>query len=91
MATITVDPNHNIPISIFIKICEYLPPSDLLSLTGVCKRFREFLCSPESQITQDIWRLSRLKFLPELQLPPPEEMCPGLPLRPAQGRSNMSE
>src|SRR5256885_4561236 len=26
-----------------------------------------------------------------VDLPPPEEMCPGLPLRPAQGRSNMSE
>ncbi|KAF0405434.1 pep-cterm sorting domain-containing protein [Gigaspora margarita] len=63
-----------IPPEIFIKICEHLPPSDLLSLTGVCKRFRGFLCSPESLITQDIWRTSRIYFLPGLQLPPPEGM-----------------
>ncbi|CAG8563002.1 11395_t:CDS:2 [Scutellospora calospora] len=63
-----------IPPEIFIKICEHLPPSDLLSLTGVCKRFRGFLCSPESLITQDIWRTSRVCFLPGLQLPPPDGM-----------------
>jgi hypothetical protein len=72
--------NHHIPIAItippeiFIKICEHLPPSDLLTLTGVCKRFRGFLCSPESSITQDIWRASRVKFLPGLQLSPPDGM-----------------
>ncbi|CAB4433592.1 unnamed protein product [Rhizophagus irregularis] len=72
--------NHHIPIAItippeiFIKICEHLPPSDLLTLTGVCKRFRGFLCSPESSITQDIWRTSRIKFLTGLQLSPPEGM-----------------
>src|SRR6266542_2323508 len=72
--------NHHIPIAItippeiFIKICEHLHPSDLLTLTGVCKRFRGFLCSPESSITQDIWRTSRIKFLSGLQLSPPEGM-----------------
>jgi len=75
MSTTTADPNHNIPLAIFTKICEHLPPSDLLTLTGVCKRFRGFLCSPKSPITQDIWRASRIKFLQDLQLPPPEEMC----------------
>ncbi|CAJ0882911.1 6456_t:CDS:2 [Entrophospora sp. SA101] len=64
----------NIPPEIFIKICEYLPPADLLRLTGVCKRFHNFLCSPESPITQDIWRISRIQFLPGLQLPPPKGM-----------------
>lgn len=73
-------PNHHIPVAvtippeIFIKICEHLPPSDLLVLTGVCRRFRGFLCSPESSITQDIWRTSRVNFLPSLQLPPPDGM-----------------
>src|SRR4051812_18854089 len=64
----------NIPPEIFIKICEYLAPSDLLTLTGVCKKFHNFLCSPESPITQDIWRVSRVQFLPGLHLPPPKEM-----------------
>ncbi|RHZ89959.1 hypothetical protein Glove_9g258 [Diversispora epigaea] len=63
-----------IPPEIFIKICEHLSPGDLLSLTGVCRRFRGFLCSPQSSITQDIWRTSRINFLPGLQLPPPEGM-----------------
>ncbi|RIA96695.1 hypothetical protein C1645_358254 [Glomus cerebriforme] len=79
-STNTSTSNHQIPIAItippeiFIKICEHLPPSDLLTLTGVCKRFRGFLCSPESSITQDIWRASRIKFLSGLQLSPPEGM-----------------
>lgn len=77
--TMTQTPTHEaiaitIPPEIFIKICEHLPPEDLLSLTGVCRRFRGFLCSPQSTITQDIWRTSRLSFLPGLQLPPPEGM-----------------
>ncbi|CAG8785781.1 1314_t:CDS:2, partial [Acaulospora morrowiae] len=76
----TTQPSTKIPIAIiippeiFIKICEHLSPSDLLSLTGVCKRFRGFLCSPESSITQDIWRTSRINFLPGLPLSPPEGM-----------------
>ncbi|CAG8706863.1 3777_t:CDS:2, partial [Racocetra fulgida] len=78
--TVTASASTNVPIAItippeiFIKICEHLPPFDLLSLTGVCKRFRGFLCSPESLITQDIWRTSRICFLPGLQLPPPDGM-----------------
>ncbi|CAG8784443.1 10887_t:CDS:2 [Dentiscutata erythropus] len=78
--TVNASVSTNVPIAItippeiFIKICEHLPPPDLLSLTGVCKRFRGFLCSPESLITQDIWRTSRICFLPGLQLPPPEGM-----------------
>ncbi|CAG8614855.1 21976_t:CDS:2 [Cetraspora pellucida] len=78
--TVTASASTNVPIAItippeiFIKICEHLPPSDLLSLTGVCKRFRGFLCSPESLLTQDIWRTSRIWFLPGLQLPPPDGM-----------------
>ncbi len=78
--SLTSVPNHYIPVAItippeiFIKICEHLPPLDLLMLTGVCRRFRGFLCSPESSITQDIWRTSRVNFLPSLQLPPPEGM-----------------
>ncbi|CAG8540216.1 3913_t:CDS:2 [Ambispora leptoticha] len=63
-----------IPPEIFAIICEHLSPSDLLSLTCVCRKFKEFLCSPTSSATQQIWRLARLRCLRLLQLPPPETL-----------------
>ncbi|CAG8706029.1 10216_t:CDS:1, partial [Scutellospora calospora] len=58
----------------FINICQYLPPKDLLSLARVCKRFNGYLSSETSTTTQEIWRVSRISYLPYLQMPPPEGM-----------------
>jgi hypothetical protein len=63
-----------IPNELFVQICANLPPSDLLSLTLVCKKFRDLLCSPNSTETQAIWRTSRMRFMKFLQLPPPRGM-----------------
>ncbi|CAG8515326.1 39518_t:CDS:2 [Gigaspora margarita] len=63
-----------IPPEIFINICQELPPSDLLSLAQVCKKFYGFLCSTHSRPTQEIWRNSRLQFLHYVKMPPPDNM-----------------
>src|SRR3990170_9127002 len=63
-----------IPPEIFINICQDLPPVDLLSLARVCKTFYKYLCSTNSTTTQEIWRNSRITFLPFVQMPPPEGM-----------------
>ena len=63
-----------IPPEIFINICQDLPPVDLLSLARVCKKFYQYLCSTNSTTTQEIWRNSRLTFLPFVQMSPPEGM-----------------
>ncbi|CAG8619637.1 8269_t:CDS:2 [Rhizophagus irregularis] len=63
-----------IPPEIFINICQDLPPTDLLSLARVCKKFYSYLCSTNSTTTQEIWKNSRLTFLPFVQMPPPEGM-----------------
>ncbi|CAG8535298.1 11366_t:CDS:2 [Acaulospora colombiana] len=63
-----------IPVEIFIEICSHLHPSDLFSLIGACKQFRHWLNSITSPDTQGIWRTSRLKFLPYLQLKPFADM-----------------
>ncbi|CAG8676150.1 9328_t:CDS:2 [Acaulospora morrowiae] len=62
-----------IPVDIFIEICSHLHPLDLFTLIEVCKQFRYWLNSA-SPGTQDIWRTSRLKFLPYLQLKPFADM-----------------
>ncbi|RHZ59929.1 hypothetical protein Glove_360g68 [Diversispora epigaea] len=64
----------SVPVDIFIEICGYLNPLDLISLIGVCSQIRNWLSSTTSSSTQDIWRTSRLKFLPYLQLPPFSDM-----------------
>ncbi|CAG8442563.1 2332_t:CDS:2 [Diversispora eburnea] len=64
----------SVPVDIFIEICSYLNPTDLISLMGVCNQIRNWLSSTTSSSTQDIWRTSRLKFLPDLQLPPFSDM-----------------
>ncbi|CAG8531393.1 12812_t:CDS:2, partial [Racocetra fulgida] len=63
-----------IPPEIFINICQDLPPSDLLSLAQVCKKFYGYLCSTNSKPTQEIWRNSRSQFLPYVKMPPPDNM-----------------
>ncbi|CAG8634222.1 27651_t:CDS:2 [Dentiscutata erythropus] len=63
-----------IPPEMFINICQYLPPVDLLSLARVCKRFNGFLSTENSITTQEIWRASRAEYLPFLQMPPPDGM-----------------
>lgn len=39
---------------IFIEICHYLSPEDLLSLSRTCREFRRNLCHPKNQITQTV-------------------------------------
>src|SRR4051794_39947580 len=63
-----------IPVELFIEICLFLPPVDLLTLSQVCRKFREYLCAPNSYTTQQIWKESRLKFIPEENMSPPEGM-----------------
>ncbi|CAG8493509.1 6517_t:CDS:2 [Dentiscutata heterogama] len=60
-----------IPPELYIKICEYLTPDDLFSLSQVSKYFRNLLCST-SAATQAIWRNSRLRYLiyPRCPAPP---------------------
>ncbi|CAG8567529.1 2287_t:CDS:2, partial [Ambispora gerdemannii] len=63
-----------IPTEIFIHICKYLPPADLLRLSRTCKTYRDKLFSKESITTQQIWSTSRQEFLGFLSLPPPDGM-----------------
>ncbi|KAG9302228.1 hypothetical protein G9A89_020662, partial [Geosiphon pyriformis] len=63
-----------IPPEVFIKICENLPPEALLSLSRVCRRYREFLYSTTSSLSQQMWTTSRLNFMRTLPLPPPNDM-----------------
>ncbi|RIA99415.1 hypothetical protein C1645_811442 [Glomus cerebriforme] len=62
------------PPELFIKICTFLPPADLFTLSQVCRKFRGYLFAPNSLSTQQIWRESRLKFIPNETIPPPEGM-----------------
>src|SRR5688572_15779987 len=64
----------NLPVELFIEICLFLPPVDLLTLSQVCRKFRGYLCAPNSYSTQQIWKRSRLQFLPGEDIPPPEGM-----------------
>src|SRR6266536_1973758 len=63
-----------LPPEIFIIICSLLPPKDLCSLSQVCRKFHEYLCASNSSTTQQIWLESRLKFMPNETMPPPEGM-----------------
>ncbi|CAG8466035.1 7140_t:CDS:2 [Ambispora leptoticha] len=63
-----------IPCEIFIKICEFLPPAALLSLSRVCRLYRGFLYSTTSSLSQQMWTTSRINFMRTLPLPPPEGM-----------------
>src|SRR4051812_27833079 len=56
---------------VFINICNYLHPTDLLSVARVCRRFYDYLRCEISSSTELIWRQSRINFLPWYQVPPP--------------------
>ncbi|CAG8560227.1 17453_t:CDS:2 [Funneliformis caledonium] len=64
----------SVPPEIFAKICDYLTPIDIFKLSTVCLQYRNFLCTPCSVISQNIWRNSRTKFLTYPELPPPQGM-----------------
>ncbi|CAG8500301.1 4807_t:CDS:2 [Racocetra fulgida] len=64
----------DLPLEIFIEICNHLTPMALFSMMCVCKQFHYWLNSTTSYITREIWRVSRLKFLEYLQLAPPRSM-----------------
>ncbi|RHZ74114.1 hypothetical protein Glove_227g166 [Diversispora epigaea] len=67
----------NIPVEVYIDICKYLPPIDLVTLSLVCKKFRQWLIAPSNFGTEQIWRTSRTNFLSSLRTPPPgiSEQC----------------
>ncbi|CAB4400264.1 hypothetical protein RhiirA5_393341 [Rhizophagus irregularis] len=65
-----------IPPEILEIICGYLCPKDLFSLTLVCKKLKNFLWSFDSNMTQRIWRNSRIRwstFVEYKGVPPPSE------------------
>src|ERR1043165_2144753 len=62
------------PPELFGKFCSFLPPADLFTLSQVCRKFREYLCAPNSFSTQQIWKRTRLQFMPKEKMPPPEGM-----------------
>ncbi|CAG8439165.1 12104_t:CDS:2 [Dentiscutata heterogama] len=63
-----------LPLETFLEICKSLTPVDLLSLSLVCKTFYNDLCCGESKTIQEIWRQSRLTFMPFREMDPPEGM-----------------
>ncbi|RGB41611.1 hypothetical protein C1646_810567 [Rhizophagus diaphanus] len=63
-----------IPPEIFTKFCTFLSPNDLFTLSQVCRKFRGYLYAPNSFSTQQIWKTSRLQFMPKEDMPPPEGM-----------------
>ncbi|CAB4391032.1 hypothetical protein RhiirA5_394557 [Rhizophagus irregularis] len=67
-------PIASLPPELFAKFCAYLPPADLFTLSQVCRKFHGYLCAPNSFSTQQIWKESRLKFMPKEEMPPPKGM-----------------
>ncbi|GBC23130.2 hypothetical protein GLOIN_2v1868709 [Rhizophagus irregularis DAOM 181602=DAOM 197198] len=66
--------NINLPPEIFIEVCSFLSPAELITLSQVCRVFRGYLCAPNSLTTQEIWKKSRLQFIPKEDIPPPKGM-----------------
>ena len=64
----------SLPPELFATFCTLLPPADLFTLSQVCRKFREYLCAPNSFSTQQIWKESRLRFMTKEDMPPPEGM-----------------
>ncbi|CAI2164738.1 5864_t:CDS:1 [Funneliformis geosporum] len=58
---------------IFVNICKFLRPIDLISLSKVCKLYYNYLCSDNVHSTVDIWKFSR-ENNSEMTLAPPEGM-----------------
>ncbi|RIA86025.1 hypothetical protein C1645_741142 [Glomus cerebriforme] len=69
-----MSPITNFPPELFAEICSFLPPSDLFNLSQVCRKFYGYLCDPNSFTTQQIWKKSRLHFVPKEDIPRPEGM-----------------
>ncbi|CAB4496336.1 unnamed protein product [Rhizophagus irregularis] len=61
-----------IPTETFINICQFLTPWDLVSISLVCRKFRDYLTCPTSSTTMDVWRISRTNTIFFPQLSPPE-------------------
>ncbi|CAH1759308.1 10603_t:CDS:2 [Entrophospora sp. SA101] len=59
-----------IPCEIFIEICRYLHPVELVNLTFVCKKFRRWLLAVSNFGTEQIWKFSRTTYLPNLPAAP---------------------
>ncbi|CAI2175465.1 19484_t:CDS:2 [Funneliformis geosporum] len=60
----------NFPCEVFIDICKFLPPVDLVTLSVVCKMFRNWLVARSNFGTEQIWRMARINWLPHLRTPP---------------------
>src|SRR5581483_4278409 len=60
----------NLPCEVFIDICKFLPPVDLVTFSTVCKKFRNWLVAHSNFGTEQIWKSSRINWLPHLQPPP---------------------
>ncbi|CAG8641924.1 12820_t:CDS:1 [Funneliformis mosseae] len=58
---------------IFVYICKFLRPIDLISLSKVCKLYHNYLCSDDVHSTEDIWKFSRENH-EGMTLIPPEGM-----------------
>ncbi|KAG9293166.1 hypothetical protein G9A89_010503 [Geosiphon pyriformis] len=59
---------------LFIHICKFVPPEDLISLSHVCRKFYGYLTSESCTSTNVMWRESRLGFLEHFSVPPPTFM-----------------
>nr|CAG8442194.1 2331_t:CDS:2 [Entrophospora candida]CAG8474649.1 6012_t:CDS:2 [Entrophospora candida] len=51
-------------IKIFVAICEFLDPYDLLKLECVCKKFKDYLRSKDSEAIELLWKHSRNTYTP---------------------------
>ncbi|CAJ0638981.1 5147_t:CDS:2 [Entrophospora sp. SA101] len=51
-------------IKIFVAICEFLDPYDLLKLECVCKKFRDYLRSKDNEAIELLWKHSRNTYTP---------------------------
>ncbi|CAG8653890.1 959_t:CDS:1, partial [Paraglomus occultum] len=59
-----------LPTEIFITLCSYISPRDLISLSLTCRLFNSYLCSSTSSTTQHIWRSTRKQYFPNAQTEP---------------------
>src|SRR6266496_2627767 len=61
-----------LPPETFINICQFLTPWDLVSISLVCRKFRDYLKCTTSFTSMNVWRTSRINTIFFPQLPPPE-------------------
>ncbi|GBC24600.2 glycosyltransferase family 1 protein [Rhizophagus irregularis DAOM 181602=DAOM 197198] len=77
-AKIIIDPlpgtdEYESGLKIFLRICRYLNPYNLLKLSCVCKKFNALLCSERYSISC-LWEQSRIDFTPFGSMKCPEDM-----------------